>query len=113
MSHYHDPSDQAFDRSYITQTPDIAKAFGNFDAAVFATEGRVLPLKVRELMAVATALTTQCVYCIEFHSRRAVESGASEAELAETAWVVTALRGGAAFSHGRLAFKFGSDGGEG
>ena len=36
---------------------------------------------------------------------------ASEAELAEIAWVATALRAGAAYTHGQLAFKIGGLGG--
>ena len=33
------------------------------------------------------------------------DAGASEAELAETAWVASAIRAGGAYAHGRLAFK--------
>ena len=101
--------DRAFTRVYKTETPDILKAFGEFDSAVFAEEGREIPLKYRELIAVAVALTTQCAYCIDAHAQRAVKAGATEKELAETAWVATALRAGGGFAHGRLAFKFGRE----
>ncbi len=50
-------------------------------------------------MAVAVALTTQCPYCIEIHSQRAKETGATELELAETTLVAAALRAGAAMTH--------------
>ncbi len=107
MSEYYEPDkDRAYVRVYKEETPDILSAFAGFDKAVFAGEGREIPLKFRELIAVAVALTTQCVYCIEAHTKRAVDAGASRAELAETAWVATALRAGAAYAHGRLAFKF-------
>jgi AhpD family alkylhydroperoxidase len=105
MSHYLDPSDREYTKVYKEQTPDILKAFSDFDSAVFATEGRAIPLKYRELIALGVALTTQCVYCIDAHSNKAVAAGASEAELAEAAWVSAALRAGAAYAHGRLAFK--------
>ncbi len=102
----YDPAgDQKYTRVYKEHTPDILAAFGAFDGAVFAAEGREIPLKYRELMAIAVALTTQCVYCIDFHTGQAEKAGATEAELAETAWVAAALRAGAAFAHGRLAFK--------
>jgi AhpD family alkylhydroperoxidase len=102
---YLEPDDRTYTKVYKQQTPDILKAFGEFDAAVFAPEGREIPLKYRELIALGVALTTQCVYCIDGHSNNAVKAGASEAELAETAWVAAALRAGAAYAHGRLAFK--------
>jgi AhpD family alkylhydroperoxidase len=94
--HYLDPADK---------TPDILKAFTDFNGAVFAREGREIPLKYRELIALAVALSTQCVYCIDGHSKAAVAAGATEKELAETAWVASALKAGGAYAHGRLAFK--------
>jgi len=103
---YYDPSDRAHNADYKAHTPDVLAAWNAFDASVFATEGREIPVKYRQLMAVAVALTTQCVYCIESHSRAAEKAGASPAELAETAWVATAIRAGGGFAHGRLAFKF-------
>ena len=75
---------------------------------MFATEGREIPLKYRELIGLGVALTTQCAYCIDAHSNNAVKAGATEGELAETAWVAAALRAGASFAHGRLAFKLAS-----
>lgn len=102
---YDRANDRAYNRVYKSETPDILKAFGEFDRAVFAEEGREVPLKFRELIAVAVAITTQCTYCIDAHSQRAVAAGATEAELAETAWVATAIRAGGGFAHGRLAFK--------
>ncbi len=106
MSELIDPAgDRQYVKVYKEQTPDILAAFTGFDAAVFAPEGRAIPLKYRELIAVAVAVTTQCVYCIDSHSKRAVAAGASTAELAEASWVATAIRAGGGFAHGRLAFK--------
>jgi len=81
--------------------PEAFKAFVAFDKAAF--EGGAIPLKYKELMAVAVALTTQCPYCIEIHAGRAKAAGASEAELAETALVAAAIRAGGAVTHGRHA----------
>lgn len=105
MTHYFDTGDRAYTSVYKDQTPDILAAFNDFDRAVFASEGRAIPLKYRELIALGVAFTTQCVYCIDAHSNNAVKAGASRAELAEAAWVAAALRAGASFAHGRLAFK--------
>lgn len=107
MSDYFDrEQDRTYTKVYKESTPDILAAFNAFDTAVFAKEGREIPLKFRELIALAVGITTQCVYCIEAHSKKAAAAGATEAELAETAWVATAIRAGGGFAHGRLAFKF-------
>jgi AhpD family alkylhydroperoxidase len=78
--------------------PEAFKAFVAFDAAAF--KGGVIPLKYKELMAVAVALTTQCPYCIEIHGQKAKKAGATEQELAETTLVAAALRAGGAMTHG-------------
>ena len=78
--------------------PDAFKAFMAFDEAAF--KGGSIPLKHKELMAVAVALTTQCPYCIEIHEKRAKKAGATEQELAETTLVAAALRAGGAVTHG-------------
>ncbi len=78
--------------------PEALKTFWAFDKAALAAGA--IPAKYKELMAVAVALTTQCPYCIEIHSKKAKEAGASEAEIAETVMVAAALRAGAAVTHG-------------
>lgn len=78
--------------------PDAFRAFVAFDAAAF-DEGAI-PLKFKELMAVAAALTTQCPYCIEVHSQKARKAGATDRDLAETTLVAAAIRAGGAMTHG-------------
>ena len=78
--------------------PEAWKAFLAFDKAV-VSEGAI-PLKYKELIAVAVALTTQCPYCIAIHSDKAKKAGASEEELAEVTFVTAALRAGGAVTHG-------------
>jgi AhpD family alkylhydroperoxidase len=82
--------------------PEAMKAFWAFDKAALA-DG-VVPVKYKELIAVAVALTTQCPYCIDIHSGNARKAGASDAELAETAMVAAALRAGAAVTHATHVF---------
>ena len=83
--------------------PDAMKAFWAFDKAAMA-DG-VIPVKYKEMMAVAVALTTQCPYCIDVHSNKARAAGASEQELAEVIAVAAALRAGAAITHGTHVLK--------
>jgi AhpD family alkylhydroperoxidase len=79
------------------------KAFWAFDKAAMA-DGAV-PVKYKELIALGVAFTTQCPYCIEIHSGRARQAGASDKEIAETVVVAAALRAGAAVTHGTHALK--------
>jgi AhpD family alkylhydroperoxidase len=81
--------------------PDAMAAFTAFDAAVFK-EG-ALSVKVKELIAVAVAMTTQCPYCIDIHAKKAKAAGCSDAELAEATLVAAALRAGGAVTHGTHA----------
>jgi AhpD family alkylhydroperoxidase len=78
--------------------PDAMAAFGAFDKASLA-DGAI-PKKYKELMAIAVALTTQCPYCIEVHRQQAIKAGVTEKELAEAVFVASALRAGAALTHG-------------
>jgi AhpD family alkylhydroperoxidase len=83
--------------------PDAMNAFWAFDKAAMAAGA--IPSKYKELMAIAVAFTTQCPYCIEIHSNRAREAGATDAEISEAVLVAAALRAGAAVTHGRHAIK--------
>jgi AhpD family alkylhydroperoxidase len=78
-------------------SPETWKGFLAFDQAALA-DGAI-PKKYKELMALAVALTTQCPYCLEIHKQAALKAGATEQELAETAFVAAALRAGAAVTH--------------
>jgi AhpD family alkylhydroperoxidase len=78
--------------------PAAWEGFLAFDKAAMA-DGAI-PARTKELMAVAVALTTQCPYCIEIHTKKAKAAGCTEAELAETTMVAAALRAGGAITHG-------------
>jgi AhpD family alkylhydroperoxidase len=78
--------------------PEAFNSFVAFDEAAF--KGGVIPLKYKELMAVAVALTMQCPYCIEVHAKNAKKAGATQQELTETTLVAAALRAGGAVTHG-------------
>ena len=58
-----------------THAPEAMKAFVAFDKAALAAGA--IPVKYKELMAMAVAFTTQCPYCIELHTNKAREYGAS------------------------------------
>jgi len=85
------------------KAPEGMKAFAAFDKAAMAAGA--IPVKYKELMALAVAFTTQCPYCIEVHQKQARGAGASDQEVAEAVIVAAALRAGAAITHGTHAMN--------
>lgn len=71
----------------------------------FGRKNGQIPLKYRELMAIAIACTTQCPYCLDVHTAAAKKAGATREEVAEAVFAAAALRAGAAVTHGTLALK--------
>ena len=84
-------------------TPSAWDAFEKLDNAALA-DGAI-PQKMKELIAIAVAHTTQCPYCIEIHAGKARKAGASDQEIAEAIFISAALRAGAAVVHGVHCFK--------
>ena len=64
-----------------------------------------IPVKYKELMALAVAFTTQCPYSSRSIRTRRAEPEASDQEIAEAVIVAAALRAGAAITHGSHAMK--------
>ena len=85
------------------KAPEGMKAFAAFDKAAMASGA--IPVKYKELMALAVAFTAQCPYCLEIHAKKARDTDASEQEIAEAVVVAAALRAGAAITHGTHAMK--------
>ena len=83
--------------------PEIHQAFAAFSARVFA-EG-ALPVKTKQLIAVAAAHITQCPYCIRGHTKAALRHGATAEEIMEAIWVAAEMRAGGAFAHSALALE--------
>ena len=105
MTGYHDHSDTKYMRDIRKSAPREFEAWLNLDKIVQIEDGAI-PWKYRELIALAVAHTTQCVYCLDAHAAGAVKAGATKEEVAETAMLAAALRAGAGASHGMLAMKF-------
>jgi AhpD family alkylhydroperoxidase len=83
--------------------PEVMKAFWAFDK--LAVADGAIPVKYKELIAVAVAVTTQCPYCIDIHAANARRAGATEAELAEATIVAASLRAGGAITHATHALS--------
>jgi AhpD family alkylhydroperoxidase len=83
--------------------PEAMKALSAFNSAVFQ-EGALSVLD-KQLMAVAVALTTQCVDCIELHRDEARKAGATDRQLSEVVLVAAAIRAGGAVTHAAHLFR--------
>jgi AhpD family alkylhydroperoxidase len=104
-NHYHDENDLKLLRDMKALASAEFQAWLALDAIVGREDGKI-PRKHRELIAVAVAHTTQCVYCIEVHTKNAKKAGASKEEVAEALLLAAALRSSGAAVHGTLAMKF-------
>ena len=81
--------------------PDIHDAFTAFGERVYAAGA--LPVKIKQLIAVAAAHVTQCPYCIRGHTKAALRHGATEQEIMEAIWVAAEMRAGGAYAHSAIA----------
>jgi len=104
MSTYQNPQDLAKAKDLISLAPKEAQAFLALKTVAERTDG-IIPEKYRELISIAVALTTQCAYCIDAHSKNALMAGATLEEIAEVVFITAALRAGAAVGHGLLALR--------
>jgi AhpD family alkylhydroperoxidase len=104
-SHYHDENDLKLLKEMKALAPEEFKVWAALDGITGREDGKI-PRKYRELIAIAVAHTTQCVYCIEVHTKNAKKAGASKEEVAEAVFLAAALRAGGAAAHGTLAMKF-------
>jgi len=104
MSTYQDPQDLQLAASLVQLAPREAQAFLQLKSAAERKDGQI-PDKVREMISLAVALTTQCAYCIDVHTKNAVAAGVSRQVLAEVVFITAALRAGAAVGHGLMALR--------
>ncbi|MGB3699400.1 MAG: carboxymuconolactone decarboxylase family protein [Gordonia sp. (in: high G+C Gram-positive bacteria)] len=104
MTHFHDTEDMKYLSELRKAAPEEFKAWVNFDAIVGREDGAI-PHKYRELIAIASATVTQCVYCLDAHTAAAKKAGATREEVAEAGLIAAALRAGAGGTHATLALK--------
>ena len=72
----------------------------HFKAFMSSTlEEGVLDTKTKELVAVGTAITARCKYCIAIHVEKALNSGATKDEILEVATVAILMGGGPAMTY--------------
>lgn len=74
--------------------PEVVGAYATMQRAAMG-EGD-LPAKVKELIALAIAVTRECDGCVAAHVRGAARQGATESEVAEAMGVAILMNGGPA-----------------
>ena len=79
------------------QQPETLRHFKAFMGSVL--EEGVLDTKTKELVAVGTAITARCKYCIAIHVEKALKAGATKEELLEVATVAMLMGGGPAMTY--------------
>jgi AhpD family alkylhydroperoxidase len=73
-------------------SPDIVRGYRTITDAGKSTS--VLTPKIRELIALAVAVTVQCDGCIVVHTDAALKNGATEEEIIEALGVAVAVKAG-------------------
>lgn len=58
-----------------------------------------VPVKQKELIAIAIAVSCYCGPCIKLHVKKCLDAGASREEILEAASVAVMMAGGPAFTH--------------
>jgi len=104
MSDYQKRADIAAIPALVRLAPVEGETFAAFNHAAERSDGAI-PRKYRELIALGVALTTQCSYCIDVHTRNARAQGVSKEELAEAAFVAAAVRAGGTLAHSLMALR--------
>ncbi|MBD1383311.1 carboxymuconolactone decarboxylase family protein [Metabacillus arenae] len=98
------PKNMIYDRSDIQKLDSLTDlpAMIHSSAASFftaATSDGKLSAKMKELIAVSVAHTTECPYAIHKHTKKARNEGCSKQELAEAVMVAALVKSGGVVTH--------------
>jgi AhpD family alkylhydroperoxidase len=104
MTDYQTRRDIAAVPALLALAAPEGEQFLAFNRAIERADGAI-PRKYRELIALGVALTTQCAYCIDVHTRHARAHGVTKEELAEAAFIAAAVRAGGTLAHSLMALR--------
>jgi len=83
--------------------PEETTAFGIFLKEV--EEKGALDVKTKELISIALSVVAKCKWCIAFHTKRALDAGATKDEIMEACFVASLMGGGPAMMYVQLVVK--------
>ncbi len=84
-------------KTLATASPESMQAFNELSRLAFG-DGAI-PARTKELIGLGVAISKQCTYCIDLHSKKAQAMGVTDQEFAEVAMVAAAIGAGAAITH--------------
>jgi len=68
-------------------------------------EKGALDTKTKELISVALSVAAKCKWCIAFHTKNALDTGATKDEIMEACYVAILMTGGPAFMYTQFVLK--------
>ena len=98
MPSYYEAADLAKLSEVAQGSPALWDKFQAWYGEVFQ-EG-ALTAREKSLIALAVSNALQCPYCIDLHTRGALENGTTIEQMTEAIQVAAAIRAGATLSHG-------------
>ena len=88
---------------YRSASPKTAEGFSALAQA--ATTPGALSVKTKELIALAIGIAARCDGCIGFHTKAAIQQGASREEILETIDMAIYMGGGPSYVYGAQALE--------
>lgn len=88
---------QAMMKELSRSNKETMRHFQQFMGSVL--EPDALDTKTKELIALGTAITARCKYCIAIHVKKCLEAGATREEILEAATVSILMGGGPAMTY--------------
>ncbi len=82
------------------KNPNAMKGFLDFVNGVNG-EGGLSP-KIKQIISVAISIIQQCEWCIAYHTKKALDLGATEKEIMDACFVASFFGGGPAMMHSKL-----------
>lgn len=95
---YYSPSNLQKIPELVKLAPEAASSYFSFEKEVYHSMNN-LPLKTKELIAIAVAHVTGCPYCIDVHVKKFMQLGGTREEMMEAVLVAASTRAGAILSH--------------
>jgi len=90
-------------KAFSSQTPAQLEAFGGM-LKIIDGPGK-LDRKTKSLIAVGLAIAERCQWCIAYHVKNALDSGAGRDEILEAGWMAVLMGGSPALMQMQLVLK--------
>jgi AhpD family alkylhydroperoxidase len=79
------------------EAPDIPRAFGALFQSLM--KPGALTVREKELIALGIGIAVRCIPCINAHTEKAIQAGATKEQVLETAGVAVVMQGGPAYTY--------------